>query len=436
MLNLSCVTSARERDDSELSTVIRQFLSLLIFFFILSELDAAEIEATIRPSKGTVGDVFTYQVWVKSDDTVSVIFPELNIDDEYVEVFNRNDLLTLEPHRTGVEFQLRFWNVGEFEIPSYTTLIMNDGVEQKLTTPEVKIIIESVITDETPQMRSLIPPVPLPPLIKRQNSQSGENPVLEEGRDKDTVTVFMVNPPEKSLKIRINDSKGQLLANPQVIHFDSDNWQVPRIVYISAINEWREEGDHTGRISFTLFSDSAEGYREISSIDYHIKDRGPFPYWFVARLLAIILLVGILIWIWLKRTGRIYHRIETTPRISPLEIALEKLGKLNHEDVSSEAIQRFYFELSQIIREFLEHEYFFRILEMTTAEIHEVLPFITMDQEWQENLLALLERADKVKFAKEIPDQYILQTDLLEAEVLIQQAHRDWNKISTDKQEV
>ena len=96
------------------------------------------------------------------------------------------------------------------------------------------------------------------------------------------------------------------------------------------------------------------------------------------------------------------------------------------DDLSSANVRTFYFELSQIIREFLEHEYFIRVLEMTTEEIREVLPHFKGKIEWEKNLMNLLERADKVKFAKDVPDPLLIQSDLVSSESVIRQIHREW----------
>jgi hypothetical protein len=272
----------------------------------------------------------------------------------------------------------------------------------------------------------MISPIPLPPLILKFESESGEAIILEEGRDSDTVTVYMVNPPKGSLTVKIFDDSGQLQAKPQEVNFDSENWQKSRSIYISAVNEWKEEGDHSGRISFILLSVDEIEDREIGFVEYLIKDRGPFPYWLAARIAAIFILVGMLIWIWLKKTGRLPSRVDIPRKTPPLIIALGKLEKLNVDDLSSANVRTFYFELSQIIREFLEHEYFIRVLEMTTEEIREVLPHFKGKIEWEKNLMNLLERADKVKFAKDVPDPLLIQSDLVSSESIIRQIHREW----------
>ncbi len=416
------------RNVSDQTTTVKPFYYLLFLSSLLTGLYAVDIEATINPQTGTIGERFIYRVWIKADDTISVIFPQLKTDDEYIEIINQQDLMSVDPSRAGVEFQLRFWNVGEFVIPSYTCLFSGDGsINEEVTAVPVKITIQSIIDEKSPSLRDLISPVPLPPLVTKRENESGEVKLLEEGRDTDTVTVYMVNPPEETVTVRIFDESGQLRAKPEEVTFESENWQKSRSVYIFAVNEWKEEGDHSGRISFVMLSvDESEG-REIDSAKYRIKDRGPFPYWLAARIFVVVLLVGFLIWTWLKKTGRLPSRVEVPPKTPPLQIALEKLGELDTDDVSTENIRTFYFELSRIIREFLEHEYFIRVLEMTTEEIREVLPQFEGEEEWENNLLELLERSDRVKFAKDKPELHKLQSDLEDGETVVRQAHREWS---------
>ena len=394
---------------------------------LFSGLYPADISTKIQSQIGTVGDIFTYRILVESDDTISAVFPQLTIDNEDVEIVSRREIISLSPFQAGMEFQLRFWNVGEFEIPPYTVLVSSDGEQgAKLTTESVEITITTVIDDKSPVLREMISPVPLPPLISKKESNAGEYLLLKEGGESDTITVYMVNPPEKSITVSIYDENGQLEAEPDELTFNSDNWGDSLSVYISAINEWKEEGDHSGRISFVLLSEDDSDYREIGMLEYRIKDRGPFPYWLAARIAAIIILVGLLIWIWLKKTGRLPTRVHVPIKTPPLNIALKKLEKLDAGDVTLENVKTFYFELSQIIREFLEHEYFIRVLEMTTEEIREVLPQFEGEKEWEESLMNLLERADKVKFAKDEPDPKLLSSDLESGVEVVRQAHREW----------
>ncbi len=406
---------------------VRQFFFLFTFSVLFSELYPADISTKIQPQIGTVGDIFTYRILVESDDTISAVFPQLTIDNEDVEIVSRREIISLSPFQDEMEFQLRFWNVGEFEIPPYTVFVSSDGEQgTELITESVEITITTVIEDKSPVLRKLISPVPLPPLISKKESNAGEYLLLKEGGESDTVTVFMDNPPEKSITVSIYDENGQLEAEPDELTFNSDNWETPRSVYISAINEWKEEGDHSGRISFILLSEDDSDNRRIDMLEYKIKDRGPFPYWLAARIAAIIVLVGLLIWIWLKKTGRLPTRVHVPIKTPPLNIALKKLEKLDAGDVTSENVKTFYFELSQIIREFLEHEYFIRVLEMTTEEIREVLPQFEGEKEWEESLMNLLERADKVKFAKDEPNPKLLSSDLESGEAVVRQAHREW----------
>ena len=171
---------------------VRQFFFLFTFSVLFSELYPADISTKIQPQIGTVGDIFTYRILVESDDTISAVFPQLTIDNEDVEIVSRREIISLSPFQDEMEFQLRFWNVGEFEIPPYTVFVSSDGEhEDEVTTETVKITIKSVIDEESPNLRSMISPVPLPPLISKIESKSGEPLILEEGRDSDTVTVYM-----------------------------------------------------------------------------------------------------------------------------------------------------------------------------------------------------------------------------------------------------
>ena len=62
----------------------------------------------------------------------------------------------------------------------------------------------------------------------------------------------------------------------------------------------------------------------------------------------------------------------------------------------------FYAELSHLTREYIENTYFIRTLEMTTGEIAENKNLIQIDEVQLKLWIDFLQKADKVKYAKEL----------------------------------
>ena len=90
---------------------MRQLFYHFFFSLLISGLYAVDIKSTIHPEVGTVGNFFIYEVWIDAEDTISVIFPQLKLGDEFIEIVRRQEFASDDPSRAGVEFQLRFWNV-------------------------------------------------------------------------------------------------------------------------------------------------------------------------------------------------------------------------------------------------------------------------------------------------------------------------------------
>ena len=64
----------------------------------------------------------------------------------------------------------------------------------------------------------------------------------------------------------------------------------------------------------------------------------------------------------------------------------------------------YYFQLSHIIREFLEYKFFIRTLEMTTQEIISSKEIFPINDDVFLDLVQFLSEADKVKYARVVPD--------------------------------
>ena len=84
-------------------------------------------------------------------------------------------------------------------------------------------------------------------------------------------------------------------------------------------------------------------------------------------------------------------------------IALELLVELKKKNFLAQGdFLNFYFELSFILRLFFELQFKIRAVEMTTSEIRRNLHF--KDFKEKSTILSFLQEADKIKFAKHIPD--------------------------------
>ena len=133
------------------------------------------------------------------------------------------------------------------------------------------------------------------------------------------------------------------------------------------------------------------------------------PIWVYYLLIAFII-VGIIYLILNRRNrgGKDSTVKETIPSSTsldpPWKIALKQLDELLSQNLIQKGEYiRHHYELSLILRQFLERKYRFPAVEMTTSEIQQVAErlYIASSQE----VLNFLKYCDKVKFAKYIPSQ-------------------------------
>lgn len=138
------------------------------------------------------------------------------------------------------------------------------------------------------------------------------------------------------------------------------------------------------------------------------KYPGQLPGWLYVLLL---LLLGVLVLLYfLRRKPREEPSPEPNRREAPVPVipdpawkeALKKLAELLSQDLlaKGEYISHHY-QLSMLLRQFLERKYRFAAGEMTTSEIGWVTERIRVDR--SSEVLEFLRYCDKVKFAKYIP---------------------------------
>ena len=130
--------------------------------------------------------------------------------------------------------------------------------------------------------------------------------------------------------------------------------------------------------------------------------KGPVPVSVIIPFREILLLVLSLfiilsiIWIWNKRVISISQMSIKSYRKQPIEIANNRMSSLNNKGFAKE----FYTELSHITREYIEHSSYIRTLEMTTEEIIINRKLFSVNDEVFTKWIALLTKADLVKYAK------------------------------------
>ena len=148
-------------------------------------------------------------------------------------------------------------------------------------------------------------------------------------------------------------------------------------------------------------------------------DFKPYVIWVILALL----LLGLFIYYLKTRKKPEIKEIESINTLPPYEEALEKLQELDDKLLwQNNEIKKYYSELTEIVRVFIEKELEIPALEITTFELISLLSDyntpknINITKETVRKLNALLQEADLVKFAKSTPLSHEIEEDRRVAE--------------------
>ena len=151
-------------------------------------------------------------------------------------------------------------------------------------------------------------------------------------------------------------------------------------------------------------------------------DFKPYVIWVILALL----LVGLFIYYLKTRKKPEIKEIESINTLPPYEEALEKLQELDDKLLwQNNEIKKYYSELTEIVRVFIEKELEIPALEITTFELISLLSDyntpknINITKETVHKLNALLQEADLVKFAKSTPLSHEIEEDRRVAEKVL-----------------
>ncbi len=131
--------------------------------------------------------------------------------------------------------------------------------------------------------------------------------------------------------------------------------------------------------------------------------RDAIPYLLMG--LVLLLILGILYYWWRRKKQKEEEVAAYVPPPRPAhEVAFEKLRVLEGAKYWQQgAVKKYYSELTNIVREYLEGRYDVQALESTTDEILEGLKKVDFEENLWQKLKEMLQTADLVKFAKARP---------------------------------
>jgi hypothetical protein len=212
---------------------------------------------------------------------------------------------------------------------------------------------------------------------------------------------------------RIDESRRELFSGTwrrwalEVVPTRTGELAVPPFEAKARLADGKELAVRSDEITVTSKPRLAEDKGEIEAphAPYEPRSRWPELALWGAGGLAVLAALALLLRRWLRGRKRGLAREAAETALPPHVKALRALAKLRHEPrISAEQIERFYVEIAQILRVYLEERFGLRAPERTTEEFlveARRSPLLTVEQ--GNELVAFLRQCDLVKFARVVP---------------------------------
>ena len=152
-------------------------------------------------------------------------------------------------------------------------------------------------------------------------------------------------------------------------------------------------------ISFAVDSLPLYGIRPPKNIKFHISELLSYYPFFLVCLLVIFI-----IYIVKYLSKKDYKKVSNIEEKSPIDVRfLEQLNHLsNKKYIDNGEYLKYYVELSEIFRSFLEERFNVLALESSSYELKNILKSLSVNDDWINNFLRV---SDLVKFAKGVPSK-------------------------------
>lgn len=143
--------------------------------------------------------------------------------------------------------------------------------------------------------------------------------------------------------------------------------------------------------------------------DIHPIQEVPYDWLFIGLIILGVIVLGIIIW-WVVRYLKKAKQLDddakvlVTPKRSAYLIAMESFEQLKKEEIWQQGdVKRYYSELTEIVRAYIQNRWMIPALEFTSDEILDHAFIKRLNAVDNDKLVYLLRLADLVKFAKAVP---------------------------------
>lgn len=208
--------------------------------------------------------------------------------------------------------------------------------------------------------------------------------------------------------------------------FETGSFEIPiAIIQFRKKGEDEWKGVATNKINIEVTSLLDEDLEKADIRD--IKGPVSFnsrPYFYGILALLLIILIALVIFIVIKR--RRQHEEPSIPPLPAHQVAYEALSDLKKKNYFKVGkVREYYFELSDILRHYMENRFNLRAPEMTTDEFMTTLKSSESLSSAQKGLVRdFLSHCDMVKFAKYLPPDTEAETSYESAKRLVDETRK------------
>jgi hypothetical protein len=196
-------------------------------------------------------------------------------------------------------------------------------------------------------------------------------------------------------------------------NFKAGNDTIPELTIKYKDNTGKESEFVTKTIAVNIKSILPANIQDIK--DIKPPESIPRNWGILLLILLSIIILGTIGWILYKKRRREIETAEISLR-PPYDVAVERLNSLK---LDKNNIKKYYIELSDIIRQYIEGIYNISAPTETTFELYRELRKIKIKYEIIEYIKSFLDNCDMVKFAKYVPSPEMIEKNYLDAKEIL-----------------
>lgn len=211
--------------------------------------------------------------------------------------------------------------------------------------------------------------------------------------------------------VKVSESRGAIKVIYEITSFKTGEDTIPALV-INCKENGKPSEITTNPVPVKIKSVLPDDIQDIK--DIKSPESIPINWMPIILTLLIIAILSVGGWFFYNKRKKIQQSM--VPSRPPYEVALERLNALKLENND---IKKYYVELSDIIRQYIEGRYSISAPTETTFELYRELKKIKIKYEIIEFIKDFLYGCDFVKFAKYVPLQQEIDRDYKKAREIL-----------------